>query len=257
MPDQLSALYSEFLEGGYDCVDRIVLNAYFSMGQSGGGFRVWWRELYGSDENLDDNHLMRMAGRFSRRLRAWAQANHIPVVYCSAGEQKHKIAEQSLHARSEVRIVSDSGVQSAGAGVGGAEDGHRKARPVSAQRSLALRESLFLSYPGPRLGACDDQNEWASPLRRADHSQRPRICGGASAEEGNRVYQTGELLYRRYRRRRADESRRYLVSERDCRARAPTLRALDLQDLPVFCAGPGRTEKEQVSVSVLGVSDGV
>ena len=96
MPDQLSALYSEFLEGGYDCVDRIVLNAYFSMGQSGGGFRVWWRELYGSDENLDDNHLMRMAGRFSRRLRAWAQANHIPVVYCSAGEQKHKIAEQHL-----------------------------------------------------------------------------------------------------------------------------------------------------------------
>jgi hypothetical protein len=33
MPDQLSALYSEFLEGGYDCVDRV---AYFSMGQSGG-----------------------------------------------------------------------------------------------------------------------------------------------------------------------------------------------------------------------------
>ena len=68
MPDQLSSLYSEFLEGGYDCVDRVVLNAYFSMGQSGSGFRAWWRELYGSDENLDDNHLMRMAGRFSRRL---------------------------------------------------------------------------------------------------------------------------------------------------------------------------------------------
>jgi hypothetical protein len=28
MPDQLSALYSEFLEGGYDCVDRVILNAY-------------------------------------------------------------------------------------------------------------------------------------------------------------------------------------------------------------------------------------
>jgi hypothetical protein len=68
MPDQVSVLYSEFLEGGYDCVDRVVLNAYFSMGQSGGGFRMWWRQLYGSDEHLDDNHLMRMAGRFSRRL---------------------------------------------------------------------------------------------------------------------------------------------------------------------------------------------
>lgn len=96
MSDQLSALYSEFLEGGYDCVDRVVLNAYFSMGQSGGGFRIWWRELYGSDENLDDNHLMRMAGRFSRRLRAWAKANNVPVVYCSPGERKHKTAEQHL-----------------------------------------------------------------------------------------------------------------------------------------------------------------
>ena len=35
-PDQLSLLYSEFLEGGYDC-DCVVCNAYFSMGQSGGG----------------------------------------------------------------------------------------------------------------------------------------------------------------------------------------------------------------------------
>jgi len=96
MPDQLSALYSEFLDGGYDCVDRVILNAYFSMGQSGGGFRVWWRELYGSDENLDDNHLMRMAGRFSRRLRAWAKANNVPVVYCAAGERKHEIAEEHL-----------------------------------------------------------------------------------------------------------------------------------------------------------------
>ena len=48
MPDQLSALYSEFLEGGYDCVDRVVCNAYFSMGQAGGGFRMWWRALFGS-----------------------------------------------------------------------------------------------------------------------------------------------------------------------------------------------------------------
>ncbi len=30
MPGQLSALYSEFPEGGYDCVDRMVRNAYLS-----------------------------------------------------------------------------------------------------------------------------------------------------------------------------------------------------------------------------------
>jgi len=96
MPNQLSALYEDLLEGSYDCVDRVILNAYFSMGQFGGGFRTWWRALYGSDQDLDDTHLMRMAGRFSRRLRAWAKDNQIPVIYCSPGEDKHKMAEQHL-----------------------------------------------------------------------------------------------------------------------------------------------------------------
>ena len=96
MRDHLSTLYQEFLEDGYDCVDRVVLNAYFSLGQSGGGFRMWWQELYGSDENLDNHPLMRMAGRFSRRLRGWAKANKVPVIYGSPGEQKPKIAEPYL-----------------------------------------------------------------------------------------------------------------------------------------------------------------
>ena len=52
--------------------------------------------MYGSDQDLDDTHLMRMAGRFSRRLRAWAKDNQIPVIYCSPGEDKHKMAEQHL-----------------------------------------------------------------------------------------------------------------------------------------------------------------
>ena len=98
MPDQLSDHYQNLLEGSYDCVDRIVLNAYFDVGMSPGGFRYWWRMLTGSDENLDTEHLMRMAGRFSRRLRAYAAANGIPVVDCGSGEQKHKLAEQQLAA---------------------------------------------------------------------------------------------------------------------------------------------------------------
>jgi hypothetical protein len=31
MSDGLSKLYQELLSGSYDCVDRIVLNAYFGM----------------------------------------------------------------------------------------------------------------------------------------------------------------------------------------------------------------------------------
>ena len=63
MADGLSELYQDLLNGSYDCVDRIVLNGYFRQGHSAGGFRVWWRQLYGSDENLDNTHLMRLAGR--------------------------------------------------------------------------------------------------------------------------------------------------------------------------------------------------
>jgi len=68
--DEFSARYGDLVSGSYDCVDRIVLNAYFALGHNPGGFRTWWRRLHGeSDEDLDNAHLMRMAGRFSRRVR--------------------------------------------------------------------------------------------------------------------------------------------------------------------------------------------
>lgn len=93
MLDEYSAYYADLLENTYDCVDRIVLNAYFRMGQRAGGFRTWWRQLMGSDDNLDNAHLMRMAGRFSRRVRAHAKAHQIPLLDCAPGERKHEIAE--------------------------------------------------------------------------------------------------------------------------------------------------------------------
>jgi hypothetical protein len=96
MPDSLSDRYAELLTGSYDCVDRIVLNAFFRMGHAPGGFRVWWQALTGSEETLDNAHLMRLAGRFSRRIHGYAKANGIPVVHCSAGERKHELAEEYL-----------------------------------------------------------------------------------------------------------------------------------------------------------------
>jgi hypothetical protein len=96
MTDGLSILYQDLLSGSYDCVDRIVLNGYFRMGHDPGGFRVWWRALTGSDETLDNAHLMRLAGRFSRRVRGYAKAHNIPVIDCSRGERKHDIGEEYL-----------------------------------------------------------------------------------------------------------------------------------------------------------------
>ena len=96
MADGLSELYQDLLNGSYDCVDRIVLNGYFRQGHSAGGFRVWWRQLYGSDENLDNTHLMRLAGRFGRRIYGYAQAHKIPVIKVPVGEHKHELAEEYL-----------------------------------------------------------------------------------------------------------------------------------------------------------------
>ena len=96
MANELNPLYPELLTGSYDCVDRIVLNAYFRLGHSAGGFRYWWQRLTGSDQTLDNTHWMRMAGRFSRRVRGWARAHQIPVIDCAVGDRKHEIAEEQL-----------------------------------------------------------------------------------------------------------------------------------------------------------------
>src|SRR5690242_11241597 len=102
MADELRELYQDLLAGSYDCVDRIVLNGYFRMGHSPGGFRVWWRALTSSEATLDNTHLMRLAGRFSRRIRGYAKVHNIPLLDCRVGERKHAIAEEYL-ANTQVR----------------------------------------------------------------------------------------------------------------------------------------------------------
>ncbi len=50
----------------------------------------------GSDDELDNAHLMRMAGRFARRVRAWGHAHGVEVIDCKADERKHLVAEEYL-----------------------------------------------------------------------------------------------------------------------------------------------------------------
>ena len=101
MTDQLSQAYAEYLAGSYDSPDRIVLNAYFRQGHIPGGFRLWWRALYGNDDDLDNAHLMRLAGRFSRRLRAYAKKEGIPVIDCKPSDRKADLAKQYLPQESD------------------------------------------------------------------------------------------------------------------------------------------------------------
>jgi hypothetical protein len=101
MADLFSERYGDLLTGSYDCVDRIVLNAYYPLGHNPGGFRVWWRRWHDDgDETLDNAHLMRLAGRFARRVRASAAAHGIPVIDCTADQRKHLIAEDYLREHS-------------------------------------------------------------------------------------------------------------------------------------------------------------
>ena len=94
--DDFTGYHKKLLDGHYDCVDRIVLNGYFPLGQQGGGFRTWWRKLYGCDDRLDQKHLQKMAGRFSRRLRGWANKEAVPIIYCAPGTRKHELAQTYL-----------------------------------------------------------------------------------------------------------------------------------------------------------------
>src|SRR3972149_312957 len=95
--DELSNYYADFLDGSYTCARKDIQNIRCAVGHSPGGFRSWWRQLHnGSEEELDNTHLIRMAGRFSRRVRGYAKAHGIPVIECSSEERKHKIAEEHL-----------------------------------------------------------------------------------------------------------------------------------------------------------------
>ena len=92
--DTLTAHYMPLLEGSYDCIDRIVLNAYCPMLLCAGGLRNWYRTMEGSDEQMSDATLMRYAGRFSRRVQAFCQQKDIPFIHFKCGERKHEEAEK-------------------------------------------------------------------------------------------------------------------------------------------------------------------
>ena len=73
---------------------------------SAGGFRSWWRRSHGgSDDQLDNAHLIRMAGRFSRRVPSWARTNGVPGIDCDHDERKHEIAAAHLKKNPNVRGV--------------------------------------------------------------------------------------------------------------------------------------------------------
>jgi len=91
--DSLTKHYQPLLDGEYDCIDRIVLNAYSPLLLVPGGVRNWYRTMEGSDKDMSDASMMRYAGRFSRRVQSFCKKKNIPFVYFPIGERKHIEAE--------------------------------------------------------------------------------------------------------------------------------------------------------------------
>src|ERR1700719_632276 len=142
--DEFSQYYAELLQGTYDCVDRIVLNAFYPLGQTGGGVRSWWRRLYGDDSNLDDEHLREMAGTFSRRLHAFCAKQGIPIIEAQARDRKHELAQPYEPNDQDVRL---STVWCAGdlewSRVGGAPRPAKAGRGGQERQLLHRRQRFF------------------------------------------------------------------------------------------------------------------
>ena len=43
-PDAFAAYPAHLIETAYDCVDRLVVNSGYPLGQAGGGLRTFWRQ---------------------------------------------------------------------------------------------------------------------------------------------------------------------------------------------------------------------
>jgi hypothetical protein len=204
--DDFTERYRHLLTGWYDCVDRIVLNAYYPMGNTPGGFRTWWRRLIGgsdaeADAVLDNAHLMRLAGRFARRVRAWAADNAVPVIDCTAGERKHLVAEEYLRTRSVGPGVFLILVARAPAMVWDV----RRSADGTVIGSLARKRTYVNHYSFHIM-----DRAWGHlVIKMAGHApfgaqvigrgdpERPRVRRDRRAGRGDRVHQGGELLTRK------------------------------------------------------------
>ena len=201
MPDEFAARYGDLLSGVYDCVDRIVLNAYFTLGHSPGGFRVWWRRWHGdSDEDLDNAHLMRMAGRFSRRVRGWAAAN---------GHPRHRLQERRAQAPRLPTSTSPPTPGSASACSWSSSPvplpprGTCSAPRTGVIRNLAKKQAFVNHYSfhilDPDVGARDDQDVGTPALRGPGHLERPRVRRLPRPGRRHSLRQGRQLLHRRRR----------------------------------------------------------
>jgi hypothetical protein len=103
---------------------------------------------------------MRLADRFSRRVRGYAKAHQITVIDWGAGERKHCNCRRAFEDdQGQAGTVSHPCWPRASRRMGcGEELSHRT------KEADAIRKPLFISHPGSGLGAHRDQGQRPSSI---------------------------------------------------------------------------------------------
>ena len=127
---------------------------------------------------------MRMAGRFSRRLRAWAKENKIPVVYSSPGERKHDLASEHLATHEKKPGLFMILVSKAPALVWEAQmTGTGKLGQLVIKEPWPYVNHYSFHILDPDWGASDHQDERSSAVRGAGDAEWSRVRGVSGAKD--------------------------------------------------------------------------
>ena len=222
MADGFSARYGDLLYGSYDCVDRIVLNAYHTLGYQPGrvpdlvATAARRRRAAGQRAPDADGRPVRPPGPGLGR-----RARHPGDRLQARGTQAPDRRGVPRQPTGGPRGVPDPGGPRDRPGLGGHPLGRWGA--VQPGQETGLRQPLLLPHPGPGVGTHDDQDVRASAVRGAGHPQRPRVRRRRRPGGRDPVRQGGQLLHPHRRPRRPGSDRRHLVAARDDRAPDPGL----------------------------------
>ena len=214
---------------------------------------MWWWRLYGdSEEELDHTHLMRMAGRFARRVRGWANAHQVPVIDCKRGERKHQIAEEYLVSHSVGPGVLLILVARASAAVWEVTRSSSGVI-VNLAKKVAFVNHYSFHIMDPEWGHVTIKMSGHPPFGAQVILNGHEYVAAAARAAGIGFSSSGQLLYRLRRSRGPGLGRRHLVAGSDCRAPEPGLRPLGLFGLSVLRVGPYRAVPQRFHLRLLGL----
>lgn len=89
-------LFGELLDGGYDCVDRVVLRAYFQLGRRGGGIPYLVAPVEGIGRGSRQRPPDEGGGAVRPSGGRVGEEGGVPVVYGRSGERKEEIGRDYL-----------------------------------------------------------------------------------------------------------------------------------------------------------------